>query len=173
MDGLRDSCWLARYIGKPERTLDQWAYLGIGPRYIKVGRSRRYRVADVEAWLRSKMGDAATVQKVRDALSPDGVVRQRTAVKALVDQIKIGMAVSDVSAVLGEPTGQVGVASALGTSGAAAGSEASVRSAASQQCYVWRRDEGEWKRRGGRGSGAGALGKRPRAHIERGVTTAI
>ncbi|MCU1361726.1 MAG: helix-turn-helix protein [Ilumatobacteraceae bacterium] len=35
-------------------TLDQWAYLGKGPAYIKVGRHRRYRVEDVEAWIDSQ-----------------------------------------------------------------------------------------------------------------------
>jgi predicted DNA-binding transcriptional regulator AlpA len=34
------------------RTLQAWRLLGRGPRFIKVGgRSVRYRLADVEAWL--------------------------------------------------------------------------------------------------------------------------
>jgi excisionase family DNA binding protein len=41
----------------PTRTLDQWAYQHKGPAYIRVGRHRRYRLEDVEAWL-----DAHTVE---------------------------------------------------------------------------------------------------------------
>ena len=42
---------VADYIGKPKRTLEQWRYLGVGPKFVKVGRDVRYRWSDVEAWL--------------------------------------------------------------------------------------------------------------------------
>ena len=42
---------LAARIGKPERTLAQWRYLGTGPAYIKIGKHVRYRRSDVDAWL--------------------------------------------------------------------------------------------------------------------------
>ena len=42
---------VAGHLKVPPATLDQWAYRGIGPRYIKVGKHRRYRWTDVEAWL--------------------------------------------------------------------------------------------------------------------------
>jgi excisionase family DNA binding protein len=42
---------VAEFLQKPPRTLDQWAYLGKGPRFAKVGRQRRYRWSDVEKWL--------------------------------------------------------------------------------------------------------------------------
>lgn len=48
---LADSAEVAEYLGVPVRTLDQWAYRGVGPRYSKVGRYRRYRWEDVEKWL--------------------------------------------------------------------------------------------------------------------------
>lgn len=41
---------VARFLGVPHRTLDQWAYLGTGPRWARVGRYRRYRWEDVELW---------------------------------------------------------------------------------------------------------------------------
>ncbi len=45
----------------PESTLDQWAYLGKGPAYIKIGRHRRYRREDIEAWLdANRHGQAET-----------------------------------------------------------------------------------------------------------------
>ncbi|MFI0482233.1 helix-turn-helix transcriptional regulator [Actinomadura sp. 9N215] len=48
---LGDSDEVAEYLNVPKRTLDDWAHRGIGPRYSRVGRHRRYRWADVEAWL--------------------------------------------------------------------------------------------------------------------------
>ena len=42
---------VAEYLGVPLRTLDMWAYRGVGPRYSKVGRHRRYRWSDIEKWL--------------------------------------------------------------------------------------------------------------------------
>jgi predicted DNA-binding transcriptional regulator AlpA len=44
----------AQITGLGERTLDKYAYLGIGPRWVKVGRLRRYRVADLYEWLNSQ-----------------------------------------------------------------------------------------------------------------------
>ncbi len=55
-DSILCSRELAERLQVPERTLDQWAYTHKGPRYARVGRYRRYRWADVEAWL-----DANTV----------------------------------------------------------------------------------------------------------------
>lgn len=51
---LASSAEVASYLGVPPRTLDQWAYRGVGPRFSKVGRHRRYRWADVEKWLDEK-----------------------------------------------------------------------------------------------------------------------
>jgi predicted DNA-binding transcriptional regulator AlpA len=36
------------------RTLQTWRLLGHGPRYIKVRRSVRYRVTDIEQWLAAR-----------------------------------------------------------------------------------------------------------------------
>lgn len=33
------------------RTLDQWAWRGVGPQFVRVGKYRRYRPADVIAWI--------------------------------------------------------------------------------------------------------------------------
>jgi hypothetical protein len=58
---LLTSTDLATEIHIPKRTLDQWAYLGRGPAFVKVGRYRRYRRAAVEAWLdaQTRGGNAA------------------------------------------------------------------------------------------------------------------
>lgn len=48
---LLSSVEVSEYLGVPVKTLTQWAYVGTGPRFAKVGRHRRYRWEDVERWL--------------------------------------------------------------------------------------------------------------------------
>jgi excisionase family DNA binding protein len=52
---------VATELNIPKRTLGQWAYKGQGPAYLKIGRHRRYRREDVDAWLKAQRrgGDAA------------------------------------------------------------------------------------------------------------------
>lgn len=42
---------VAEVYGMKVRTLQQWRHLKRGPRYVKVGRSVRYAVSDVENFL--------------------------------------------------------------------------------------------------------------------------
>ena len=42
---------LADELGVPLATVYQWIYKGTAPRNIKVGRHRRFRREDVDAWL--------------------------------------------------------------------------------------------------------------------------
>jgi excisionase family DNA binding protein len=42
---------LADYLGVTPQALSQMAHRGSGPKYLRIGRSVRYRRADVEAWL--------------------------------------------------------------------------------------------------------------------------
>jgi len=42
---------LGARIEKSQAVLANWRYLGRGPKFIKIGKSVRYRVADVEEWL--------------------------------------------------------------------------------------------------------------------------
>ena len=50
---------VAEILGKPPRTLRQWRYLGIGPKYLKVGATVRYRARDVESWLEAQEREGA------------------------------------------------------------------------------------------------------------------
>lgn len=50
---------VAEYIRKPVRTLEQWRYRGVGPRFVKVGRDVRYRWEDVDAYLKAQSKAAA------------------------------------------------------------------------------------------------------------------
>ena len=43
--------------GIPVKTLTQWRYRGIGPRYRKVGRYVRYEWAEVHAWVARQAPD--------------------------------------------------------------------------------------------------------------------
>lgn len=51
---------LSAYLGIPQRTIDQWRWLGKGPRWSKIGRHVRYRWEDVETWVteQSSSGDS-------------------------------------------------------------------------------------------------------------------
>jgi predicted DNA-binding transcriptional regulator AlpA len=42
---------LAEKLKTPAAVLANWRYRGIGPKFIKLGKSVRYRVSDVDAWL--------------------------------------------------------------------------------------------------------------------------
>lgn len=57
---LATSAEVAAYLGVPLRTLEQWAYRKVGPAYMRVGRYRRYRWADVERYLEAKSVDTAS-----------------------------------------------------------------------------------------------------------------
>ena len=41
---------LAERLSIPVKTLAQWAYLGKGPRYARIGKYARYRLSDVISW---------------------------------------------------------------------------------------------------------------------------
>jgi excisionase family DNA binding protein len=45
---------VARFLGVPEGTVEQWGSRGGGPAYIRVGRHVRYRWSDVERWLATR-----------------------------------------------------------------------------------------------------------------------
>jgi predicted DNA-binding transcriptional regulator AlpA len=50
---------LADREGVPVRTIYYWNATGTGPRRMKIGRTVRYRVADVEAWEQSRTVERA------------------------------------------------------------------------------------------------------------------
>lgn len=44
----------AAYLGIAMKTLDRWASLGVGPRYYKLEKHRRYTQEDIQAWLEAR-----------------------------------------------------------------------------------------------------------------------
>ncbi|MFN0263968.1 helix-turn-helix transcriptional regulator [Tepidamorphus sp. 3E244] len=45
---------VAELLGLPVRTLQSWRLRGGGPEFYKIGRSVRYKRADLEEWLASR-----------------------------------------------------------------------------------------------------------------------
>lgn len=50
---------VATFLGKSWGTLQNWRYLGIGPKFVKVGHDVRYRWEDVDEWLAEQAKAAA------------------------------------------------------------------------------------------------------------------
>ena len=45
---------VAKLYRTPVGTLSQWAFKGIGPSYVRVGRKAVYRRVDVEQWIEER-----------------------------------------------------------------------------------------------------------------------
>ncbi|MFZ1490225.1 MAG: helix-turn-helix domain-containing protein [Ilumatobacteraceae bacterium] len=56
---LLTSRQVAELVQVPPRTLDAWAYRGIGPKHLRIGKHRRYQPADVEAWIAENAAQVA------------------------------------------------------------------------------------------------------------------
>lgn len=50
----------AHFLNLKPATLEQWRWNGRGPRFIKIGRSCRYRISDLEAFLESRVFNNTT-----------------------------------------------------------------------------------------------------------------
>jgi excisionase family DNA binding protein len=61
MEQQRERLWTheeaAAYLGIPEQTLYYMNYKGTGPRSFRVGKYRRYRRQDIDAWLEATCAD--------------------------------------------------------------------------------------------------------------------
>jgi predicted DNA-binding transcriptional regulator AlpA len=51
MNTLLSNCEAAAFLGVSPDTLPRWRWSGIGPSYLKIGRSVKYRLSDLEAYL--------------------------------------------------------------------------------------------------------------------------
>ncbi|MCK4817582.1 helix-turn-helix domain-containing protein [bacterium] len=50
-DPLLDRIQAAEYYNCSPGTLDKWASIGRGPKFVKIGRLRRYRQSDLDAYI--------------------------------------------------------------------------------------------------------------------------
>ncbi len=44
----------ATYLNIPPETLHQWNYRGVGPRSYKIGKHRKYRLAELDAFIETR-----------------------------------------------------------------------------------------------------------------------
>lgn len=61
---VSEDYWLSRQevadrLKLPSKTLAQWASLGKGPRYAKIGKFARYKLSDLIAWEEAQFTDVA------------------------------------------------------------------------------------------------------------------
>ena len=61
-DPLMDAKSLAGYLKVSTRTLENLLGRGEGPPFFRLGRQRRWRAVDVEAWLQAQTKDARTCE---------------------------------------------------------------------------------------------------------------
>lgn len=47
----------AEYLQVPIRTIEDWRYRHMGPPFVKMGRSIRYRKKEVDRWLETRVVD--------------------------------------------------------------------------------------------------------------------
>ncbi len=57
-------------LGVSVRTLERWRWLGMGPRFMKVGGRVRYRLADIEAFEQSRLCNSTADQHYFDDEQP-------------------------------------------------------------------------------------------------------
>ncbi|MDA8429409.1 MAG: helix-turn-helix domain-containing protein [Geobacteraceae bacterium] len=50
----------ASYLNIQPTTLEQWRWNGKGPRFVKIGRSVRYRIIDLDAFLADRVFNSTT-----------------------------------------------------------------------------------------------------------------
>ena len=58
-----DTEFAARYLGLSASTLNKARVYGNGPKYVKLGKSVRYRLADLDDWIASRVV-SSTSQKI-------------------------------------------------------------------------------------------------------------
>ena len=62
-DSMLDTTEAARYTGLKKSTLDQWRSRGEGPKFVKLGRAVRYRRADLDEWIDSRVQQSTKREK--------------------------------------------------------------------------------------------------------------
>ncbi len=60
----------ATMLGLKKNTLDIWRLRGVGPKFVKMGRTVRYRLADIEDFIQSH-----TIQKTNSRKSQSHVLK--------------------------------------------------------------------------------------------------
>lgn len=61
LDGLIDESMAANFLCQSVRTIQKWRVTGFGPKFVKSGRSIRYRRRDLMDWTNSRRRSSTTV----------------------------------------------------------------------------------------------------------------
>lgn len=61
LDGLIDETTAADFLCQSVRTIQKWRVTGYGPKFVKSGRSIRYRRRDLMVWTNSRCRSSTTV----------------------------------------------------------------------------------------------------------------
>lgn len=64
----------AQYLNVQPATLEQWRWNGRGPKFVKISRSVRYRLADLEAFLEARVFGSTTEAQAK-AVTREGSAR--------------------------------------------------------------------------------------------------
>jgi predicted DNA-binding transcriptional regulator AlpA len=56
---------LAEMLNISVATVRRWRFFHVGPQYVKLGASVRYRRADIESWLRDQPTGGTAVEEVK------------------------------------------------------------------------------------------------------------
>ena len=56
----------AQFLNVQPTTLEQWRWNGRGPRFCKIGRSCRYRLVDLEAFLEARVFSSTTEAQAQE-----------------------------------------------------------------------------------------------------------
>ncbi len=61
LDGLIDEATAANFLCQSVRTIQKWRVTGFGPKFVKSGRSIRYRRRDLMDWTNSRRRSSTTI----------------------------------------------------------------------------------------------------------------
>jgi hypothetical protein len=83
-----DQVALSQRLGVSCRTLERWRWIGVGPKFIKIGGRVKYRLVDIEAFEISRLCQSTadsyyfTEDKILNATANSADIRHLTAVNA-------------------------------------------------------------------------------------------
>jgi hypothetical protein len=60
LEGFWSTSDVAEFLGVAESTVRYWSYMGTGPKSYRIGRRRKYKPTEVEAWALSKADGVVT-----------------------------------------------------------------------------------------------------------------
>ena len=69
---------LSKRLGISCRTLERWRWMGIGPKFIKIGGRVKYRMADVEGFEQSRLCQSTADQHYFENIQQSDMTQKST-----------------------------------------------------------------------------------------------